>query len=89
MQNKAALAICFDTGKLLEIAETAGAPGAPAVSVSSTAYLDKAVEETGFPLVIKPSDSTIPLRMGRPYAITRFRLVTRTCLMEQGWALTL
>lgn len=59
MPNKTALTICFDKAKLLEIAETAGAPSAPAVSVSSKAHLDKAVEEIGFPLVIKPNDSTI------------------------------
>ncbi|MEX0285897.1 MAG: ATP-grasp domain-containing protein [Paracoccaceae bacterium] len=59
MPNRDAVEVCLDKGRLIETVDNAGLPCARAITVHNFVTLMQAVEDLGYPLVIKPSDSTV------------------------------
>ena len=59
MPNKLAVDICMDKPRLLDVATRAGLKCARSVEVTNHEALLSAAAHVGYPLVVKPSDSTI------------------------------
>lgn len=59
MPNQTAVEVCADKGRLLDLVTEAGLPVARNVTVRSYDELRKAAGTVGFPLIVKPADSTI------------------------------
>lgn len=59
MPNQTAAEVCADKGRLLDLVTKAGLPVARNVTVGTYEELRDAARTVGFPLIVKPADSTI------------------------------
>ncbi len=77
MPNRLAIDICLDKPRLLDTAAEAGLPCARAIEVTDHDALHAAAAQIGYPLVIKPADSTIWLGTRKALILPDQQALTR------------